>query len=142
MNLFSHFLNEIEHDAKPLLLAAAQWAEKEGMTLVRELEAEVQSKGLIPLFNETLGATLGFTIPAGATLAAEAVDLLTTALARNKAQAVSGANVRASVLNAGVEQAVLLVKGQIGDTATVPPPNPVVAAAAPAPAASTSTAPA
>jgi hypothetical protein len=134
MSLISWF-EGLEHEAKPLLSAAAKWAESEGLAIVREVEAELKGKlpgELVTLFNEYVAPTLGFVLPAETTLTAVGTDLLSTALARVKAAEVSGTSLRASVINAGIEQAILLAKGAIGDTATAPVP---ATTAAPAPAA-------
>ena len=126
MSLFSTLFADLEHEAKPLLTAAAKWAEAEGQLIVKEVEAELKGKGaaeLIALFNEFVAPAIGVVWPAGVTtLTAGATDLLFTALARSKAAEVSGATLRTSVLNAGIEQAVLLVKGALGDTKTAPVP--------------------
>lgn len=123
MSVFGHIFDQIEHDAKPLLSAAAKWGEQEGLAIVREVQAELKSKGpaeLVSLFNDNVGNKIGVTLPATATLSDAAHDLLTTAIARAKAADVSGTSLRASVLNAGLEQAVLLLKGQNKDTDTAP----------------------
>jgi hypothetical protein len=125
MSIFGHLFDQLEHDAKPLLSAAAKWAETEGLAIVKEVEAEIKSKApaeLASLFNATIGTKLGVSIPASATLSDTATDLLKTTLARVKAQEVSGSSLRASILNTGLEQALLLLKGKAGDTKTAPQP--------------------
>ena len=122
--LFSQLFNELEHDAKPLLSAAAKWAEQEGLVIVKQVQAEVKTKTpaeLVALFNSTVGSSLGVSVQPGATISADAQALLTTALARAKASELSGSSLRTSILNAGIEQAELLFKGLTGDTATAPP---------------------
>ncbi len=124
MSLISWF-EGVEHEAKPLLTAAAKWAESEGLSIVREVEAELKGKlpgELVLLFNQFVAPALGFTMPGASTLTAVGLDLLSTALARVKAAEVSGGSLRVSVLNAGIEQAILLAKGQTGDTSTAPVP--------------------
>lgn len=132
MSLFSKVFDELDHRAQPLLSAAAKWAETNGLSIVRAIENEVKAQApgaLVATFNKTLGSSLGITLPTGATLSDDATSLLITALARTKAQATSGATLRTSVLNAGIEQAVLLLKGAAGDTATAPSAAPVAAGA-------------
>ena len=118
-----HLFEGAEHEAKPLLAAAAKWAEAEGLLIVKEVKMELAGKTpaeAIALFNQFVAPELGFAIPAGATLTAVAGDLLSTALARSKAAAISGTTLRASVLNAALEQAVLLAHAAAGDTSAAP----------------------
>ncbi len=129
MSFFGRIFETLEHDSKPLLSAAAHWAESEGIVIVQLVEAEVKSLAtpeLVALFNSFVGKEIGILLPAGASLGFEAIDLLITAIARSRAQQKSGTTLRTSILNAGIEQAVLLLKGQTGDTSVAP-----AAAAAP-----------
>ena len=123
MSFFAHLFETLEHDSKPLLSAAAHWAESEGIVIVQLVEAEVKSLAtpeLVALFNSFIGKEIGLLLPPGANLGFEAIDLLITAIARSRAQQKSGATLRTSVLNAGIEQAVLFLKGQTGDTSVTP----------------------
>lgn len=125
MSLFSKVFDQLDHAAKPLLSAAAKWAETDGLTIVRGVEQKIKAQApaaLVATFNKTLGSSLGVTLPPGSTLSADATNLLITAMARAEAESTSGAKLRSSVLNAGIEQAVLLLKGAAGDTTTTPAP--------------------
>ena len=124
MSFFAHLFDKLKHDAAPLLKAAAQWAETEGLGIAKEVEAELAAKApaaLVPLFNEFVAPSLGLELPVGATLTAAALGLLKREMA--KAKASDGATLRASVLNAGVEQAALLLKGEQGDTQVAASPR-------------------
>ena len=122
----SDLLHTLDHDAKPLLSAAAKYAETEGKVIVQEVEAEIKAKGpaeLLTLFETTLQATFGFQLPVGTSLSSissAGFALLTTAVARERALQQSGSVLRPSVINEGIEQAVLLLKAAVGDTKTAP----------------------
>ena len=93
MSIFETLFHQAEHDAKPLLQAAAHWAESVGLDLVRQIETEIAAfdqEKLAALFNLALGPSLGIQLPLGVTLAGDALDLLITALARTRAAGISG----------------------------------------------------
>lgn len=125
MNIFSFLFDKLRHDAAPLLKAAAEWAEEEGLSLARDVEAELRDKlptDLIPLFNEFVGPQLGFALPAGAAVTAFGLALLKREMAKSLTS--KSTDLRASVLNAGVEQAALLLKGEQGDAEPTTNPQP------------------
>ncbi len=123
-NFFLKLFGKLKQDAAPLLDAAEQWARAEGLAIVREVEAEIAGKTgpeLQAFINGILSRTFGVLAePVGGLLSSAAIDLAITALAREKAKLASGKTWRTAVLNAGIEEALLLLKGQSGDTATAP----------------------
>lgn len=125
MSFFRKLWDQVEHDAKPLLSAAAQFAEDEGMQIVRQVALDMEAagpEGLVVLFNKWVAPLLGVDAlpPTTKVLSDVAIDLLATVIARARAQESEGTRLRVSVLNAGVEQAVLLVKGAAGDKTVAP----------------------
>ena len=123
MTFFRKLWDQVEHDAKPLLSASAHFAESEGLVIVKEVGKQMAAAGeagLVVLFNQYVGPQIGVTLPANTVLTAVASDLLGTSMARAKAASALGTQLRVSVLNAGIEEALLLAKGAAGDTRTAP----------------------
>ena len=121
-NFLLSLWKKILKDAAPLEDAAKQWAKTEGLALVEEIDRELAAKTapeLKAFLNGVLERTFGVVIPgAGEAISQAALDLAVTALARERAKLASGASLRTAVLNAGIEEAVLLLKAALGDTQT------------------------